>query len=204
MSSADKRIDVYISKAADFAKPILIHLRGLIHKACPDIEETIKWGMPAFYYKGPMCGMAAFKNHCAFNFWKTALMADKGKIFSNKKEKEGMGHLGKITTLEDLPADKLLIAYIKEAAQLNEDGIKLPPKAKKPEPKELLVPDYFQKALKKNKQALKTFEKFSYSHKKDYIDWITEAKREETRNKRIETAIEWMAEGKGRNWKYER
>jgi uncharacterized protein YdeI (YjbR/CyaY-like superfamily) len=203
MGKKDKRVDTYIEKSADFAKPILHHLRQLIHQACPDVEETIKWGFPNFDYHGIMCNMASFKHHCAFGFWKASLMSDPRKILSTTGE-NSMGHLGKIASLKDLPPDKTLLAYVKEAAKLNEEGVKRPMKPKSTEKKELIVPDYFKKALNKNKTASKVFEAFSYSHKKDYIEWITEAKTEETRNKRLTTAIEWIAEGKGRNWKYQK
>lgn len=201
MVKKDPRIDVYIAKSQDFAKPILEHLRDLVHKACPEVEETIKWGFPHFNYKGMMCSMAAFKKHCAFSFWKASLMKDK-KLIENAKSESAMGHLGKITSLKDLPSDKVLLSYIKEAMKLNEDDEKLSTKKVAKAKKEIIVPDYFIKALKKSKFAQKTFENFSPSHKKEYIEWITEAKTEETRNKRIATAIEWLAEGKQRNWKY--
>ena len=201
MGKKDQRVDAYIANSQDFAKPILEHLRELVHKAFPDIDETIKWGFPHFQYKGIVCSMAAFKQHCAVVFWKAALMSD--PIFVKNAEAESsMGHLGKITSLKDLPKDKILLSYIKEAAKLNEDDVKLPSKPKPKEKKELVVPDYFTKALKKNKKANEVFKNFAYSHKKEYVEWITEAKTEETRNKRIATAVEWIAEGKGRNWKY--
>ncbi len=194
-------IDLYIDKSADFAKPILTHLRDLVHVACPLVEEKIKWGFPHFDFKGEMmCSMAAFKNHCAFGFWKASLMKDKHQLFNAN---EAMGHLGKITSLKDLPTDKIMLAYIKEAMQLNIDGVKLPTK-KKSNSIIVRVPDYFIAALKENQSAEKQFTAFSPSHKKEYIQWITEAKTETTRNKRVETALEWIAEGKGRNWKYER
>lgn len=199
MGKRDRRIDEYISKSADFAKPILIHLRELIHKTCPDVEEKVKWGFPHFDYKGMLCHMASFKQHCAFGFWKAELMKDK-TLMQNAKSETAMGHLGKITSLKDLPSDKKLISYIKEAVKLNEDGVKLPPRKKSET--ETTVPDYFIKALKKNKTAFSTFENFSPSHKREYIEWIAEAKTEETRNRRIATAIEWTSEGKPRNWKY--
>lgn len=199
MGKRDGRVDEYISKSADFAKPVLIHIRELMNKTCPGVEETMKWGFPHFDYKGMLCHMASFKHHCAFGFWKAELMKDK-TLMQNAKSETAMGHLGKITSLNDLPADKKLISYIKEAVKLNDDGVKLPPRKKSK--KEIAVPDYFIKALKKNKTALKTFENFSPSHKKEYIEWIAEAKTEETRSRRITTAIEWMTEGKSRNWKY--
>lgn len=201
MPKKDKRIDAYIAKAKPFAQPILKHLRELVHKAAPQIEENIKWGMPSFEYKGNVCGMASFKEHVAFGFWKAAIMKDAEKLVGDNK---GMGHLGKVKKLSDLPSDKKIISYIIEAVKLNEDGIKLPTaakdaKKKKPEPK---APDYMMKALNKNKKALASFAAFSPSHKREYIEWITEAKTEATREKRIATMIEWIAEGKPRNWKY--
>jgi uncharacterized protein YdeI (YjbR/CyaY-like superfamily) len=201
MANKDARIDLYISKSADFAKPILIHLRKLVHSACPDVEEKIKWGFPHFDYKGMMCSMAAFKQHCAFTFWKAPLMKDKTLIV-NAESEAAMGHLGKITSLKDLPSDKKIISYIKEAMKLNEEGIKIPKKKPKTVNPEIVTPDYFLKALKRSKTALVTFENFSLSHKREYIEWITEAKTEATRNKRMETTIKWLAEGKPRNWKY--
>lgn len=201
MGKKDSRIDLYITKAKPFAQPILNHLRDLVHKGCPGIEETVKWGMPSFDYKGPFCSMAAFKEHAVFGFWKASLMKDAEKLKDNQQS--AMGHAGKIKSLKDLPSDKTLISWIKEAAKLNDDGIKLPPR-KKTEKKDLIIPDYFTKALSKNKRALLAFENFPPSHKKEYVEWITEAKTEDTRSRRMETALEWIAEGKGRNWKYER
>lgn len=200
MLNKDTRIDLYISKSADFAQPILTHIRELVHKTCSDVEETIKWGFPHFEYKGPLCDMAAFKQHCSFGFWKAALMKDK-TLIANAKSESAMGHYGKIKSIEDLPADKKIIAHIKDAMKLNEKGIKLPSK-KIASKKEITVPDYFLNRLKKNKKAFMTFENFSPSHKREYIEWITEAKTEETRYRRMETAIKWLTEGKSRNWKY--
>jgi len=201
MAKKDPRIDLYISKSAEFAKPILMHLRELVHAACPEVEETIKWSFASFDYKGPMCSMAAFKQHCAFGFWKASLMKDK-TLTKNAESESAMGHYGKITSLKNLPSDKKIIAHIKEAMKLNEKGIKLPSKKTDAAKKEIVVPDYFLKQLKKNKKAFTTFEAFSSSHKREYVEWITEAKTDETKNRRIETAIEWMSEGKSRNWKY--
>lgn len=202
MGKRIKEIDAYITKSADFAKPILKHLRELIHNACPDVEEKIKWGHPHFDYKGQMCGMAAFKQHCAFGFWKASLM-NLDKDFG-KGLMDAMGQMGRITSLKDLPSDKKLTAHVKEAMKLNDEGIKLPAKPRSTEKKELIVPDYFIKELNKNKKAKQVFDNFAYSHRKEYVQWITEAKTEDTRNRRMETALEWIAEGKGRNWKYEK
>lgn len=201
MGKKDPRVDAYIAKSREFAKPILEHLRGLVHKACPETEETIKWGFPHFDYKGMMCSMASFKQHCAFGFWKASLMKNK-KLMTNAKSETAMGHLGKITSLKDLPTDKVFLSYIKEAKQLNDDEVKLPVRQTAKDKNEIAVPDHLTKTLKKNKRALKVFEGFSPSHKREYVEWITEAKTEETRNKRITTAIEWLSEGKPRNWKY--
>lgn len=204
MAKKEQAIDSYIAKKADFAKPILNHIRNLVHKACPTVEEKIKWGMPFFDYKGEMlCHMASFKQHAVMGFWKAALMKDP-MLVENAKSETAMGHLGKITSLKDLPSDKKIAGYIKEAMLLNDKGIKLPAKEKTTVKKELIVPDYFIKALTRNKKAKLVFENFAYSHKKEYLEWIIEAKTEETRNKRMATALKWIAEGKGRNWKYAR
>lgn len=203
MEQPDQRIDAYIEKAQPFAQPILKHLRKLIHQANPGVKETIKWGMPSFDYKGPFCSMASFKQHVAFGFWKPSLLNDPHGYLQERSNQggEAMGNLGRITSLKDLPPDKVIIDFIKQAKKLNDDGIKLPPKPVK-EKTELVIPDYFTKALNKNKKALAVFENFSYSNKKEYLEWITEAKTEATQQKRLETAIEWISEGKIRNWKY--
>ena len=204
MAKKEKAIDAYISKSADFAKPILNHIRELVHKTCPDVEEKMKWSFPHFDYKGEMmCSMAAFKQHAVFGFWKASLMKDPVLVETAKSE-VAMGHLGRLTSVKDLPADKKMIAWIKEAMLLNDKGIKLAAKPKAADKKELIIPDYFIKALAKNKKAKQVFEGFAYSHKKEYVQWITEAKTEDTRNKRMATALEWLSEGKNRNWKYER
>jgi uncharacterized protein YdeI (YjbR/CyaY-like superfamily) len=201
MANKEKKIDAYIAKSADFAKPILTHIRELVHKTCPDVEEKMKWSMPFFDYKGEMlCHMAAFKQHAVMSFWKASLMKDP-ILMANAQSEASMGHLGRLTSMKDMPPDKKIVAWIKEAMSLNDKGIKVA-KPKPAEKKELVVPGYFTKALNKNKKALQTFEAFAYSNKRDYVEWITEAKTEETRNKRLAQAIEWMAEGKSRHWKY--
>ena len=197
MGTKDPRVDAYIAKSADFAKPILKYLRNVVHAGCADVEETIKWGFPHFDYKGVMCGMAGFKDHCSFGFWKAALI-----FGTNETVREGMGHLGKITSLSDLPDEKTLIGYVRKAAELNEKGIKAPDRSAPKKRKTLAMPDYFAAALAKSSKAKKTFDDFSPSHRREYIEWITEAKREETRQQRLATSIRWLAEGKPRNWKY--
>lgn len=191
MNKQDKRIDDYIEKSSDFAKPILNHLRELVHKACPEVKETMKWSFPNFDYKGAFCHMAAFKEHCSFTFLKASLMKNADTF--KAKQNESMGHLGKIKYLSDLPSDKILFSYLKEAIKLNDEGIKLPPKKKNSEPGELIIPQYLSNALSENHDANKIFEAFSPSHKKQYVQWLTEAKTEATRNKRIAKAIEQIA-----------
>lgn len=205
MAKTDKRIDTYIEKAQPFAQPILKHLRELIHEGCPGVEETVKWGMPSFEYKGPFFSMASFKQHAVFGFMKSELINDpKGYLQERKAHGgEAMGHGGRIQSLKDLPPDKVMLDFINQAKKLNDEGIKVPKKPTAPKA-DLVVPEYFMAAIAKNKDALRTFEAFSTSNKREYVDWITEAKSEATREKRMETAIEWMAEGKIRNWKYVR
>jgi uncharacterized protein YdeI (YjbR/CyaY-like superfamily) len=205
MAKKDKRVDAYIEKAQPFAKPILNHLRKLIHQGNPDVEETIKWGMPSFDYKGPYCSFASFKQHAVFGFWKPKLIKDpKGYLGERANQGgEAMGNLGRITSLKDLPPDKVLIDFIKQAKKLNDDGIKMPAKPKRPA-KELVIPEELSKALERDKKALKVFEAFSPSHKREYAEWIAEAKTEETREKRLLTAMEWIGEGKGRHWRYQK
>jgi len=198
MGKRDPRVDAYIAKSADFAKPILNHLREIVHAACPEVEETIKWSFPNFMCKGMLCSMASFKEHCSFGFWKGSLVLKNG----GGETEEGMGHFGRITELSDLPSKKVLTGYIKKAMKLNEDGVKKPTPLRPKVPREVVVPDDLAKALKGNAAAQAAFEKFSSSHKREYVEWITEAKTEATRTKRLQTAIEWMAEGKARNWKY--
>jgi uncharacterized protein YdeI (YjbR/CyaY-like superfamily) len=199
MSTRDSRVDRYIERSAEFAQPILTHLREVIHAACPEVEETMKWGFPHFMYKGILCSMASFKSHCAFGFWKGALVRESVPGLRTPAE-TAMGQFGRIGAIADLPDKKTLARCVVEAVRLNETGTK--PAKLKVARKELAVPDDLTAALKKNKKAQAVFEKLSYSHKKEYIEWITEAKTDATRLKRIKTAIEWMAEGKSRNWKY--
>jgi len=198
MGKKDPRVDAYIAKSAPFAQPILKHIRKQVHAACPEVQETIKWSMPHFDYKGVMAGMAGFKHHCTLGFWKHKLV-----VGNDRRSEEAMGQFGCITKVSDLPSDKVLAGYIKKAAQLNDAGIK---PVKKPMSKvkaPLRPPAYFLNALKQNKKAKATYDNFSYSCKKEYLMWVTEAKTEETRQRRLAQAIAWMAEGKQRKWKYQ-
>ena len=201
MGTRDKRIDAYIARSAGFAQPILSYLREVVHESCPEVEETMKWSFPHFMYKGILCSMASFKGHCAFGFWKGSLVMDGAE----GKSIEAMGQFGRITALQELPPKSTLLAYVKKARQLNDEGVKVLQKARpRGEKKDLVVPDYFLAAVKKNRKALATFEGFPYSHKKEYVQWVTEAKTDETRHRRLETSVEWLSQGKSRNWKYER
>ena len=196
MPTTDPRVDAYIAKSNDFAKPILTRIREMTHAACPDVEEKIKWGSPFFDYKGQMmCGMAAFKEHCALIFWKASL------IGAPPNGDKSRGSFGKLTSAKDLPSKKVFTEYIKAAMALNDAGItvKKPKTARKPEAK---VPKELADALKKNKKASTAFASFPPSHRREYCEWISEAKREETKSKRVAQAVEWIAEGKQRNWKY--
>ena len=204
---SDPKVDAYIEKAQPFAQPILTHLRKLLHKGCPDVEEAIKWGHPFFLYRGTILGhMAAFKQHCSFGFWGEEI----GATLRDAKvvQDGGMGSLGKITSVKDLPSEKEMLGWIRQSSALIDSGEHTSimagrnkvAKAPKPAPKS--SPE-FAAALKKNKKASVVFEAFSPSCKREYMEWIAEAKREETRDKRISQAVEWIAEGKQRNWKYQ-
>ncbi|UZT96539.1 YdeI/OmpD-associated family protein [Chryseobacterium fluminis] len=202
MKKYSAQVDEYIEKSRDFAKPVLHYLRELVHEYCPDAEETIKWSFPNFTYKGKiLCSMASFKQHCTFGFWLEKEMKTMREITKNI-EKNSMFSLGKITRIEELPSKPQLKNAILEAMELTDMGVtvkKAVPSAKEPE-----IPDAFQNALNDHQKALAVFEKGSASFRKEYISWIAEAKTEATRNKRIAQALEWIAEGKGRNWKYEK
>lgn len=198
------QFDTYIERSAQFAQPILTHLRKLVHQACPEVEEKMKWSFPNFDYKGSiLCSMAAFKQHCTFGFWLGGIMDDPDQIL-NKVGETAMGQLGKITSLSDLPKDEILIRYILEAKRLADEGVKLPKKAVSKTSADLDIPKELQDALNKSDKARATFDQFSNSNKKEYTMWILDAKTVSTRDKRIATAIEWMEEGKSKNWKYER
>lgn len=197
MPSHDPRVDAYIAKSADFARPILEEIRARVHAACPQVEETIKWGMPSFVHAGAiLCGMAAFKQHASFGYWKHALVM-------GEAERDGMGSYGRLASVRDLPPKARMQADLRKAMKLNEDGVK--PERRKSAPRPAPeVPDELASALEKNKAAKATFDAFAPGCRREYIEWIVEAKREETRAKRLAQALEWMAQGKRRNWKYEK
>jgi uncharacterized protein YdeI (YjbR/CyaY-like superfamily) len=200
MAKKDPRVDAYIAKSADFAKPVLNHIRKLVHSACPRVEETMKWSRPHFMYGGMICGMSAFKGHCALGFWHPLLRDS----IEGGGSRNGMGQFGRIASLSDLPTDAEIKRLVQVAMQLNDDGVKGPPKTKRKPPKVMAIPQELATAFKKNSAAKITFDGLSTSHKNEYLEWITEAKRDETRAKRVATTIEWLSEGKKRNWKYEK
>jgi hypothetical protein len=197
MKHRDPRIDAYIRKSAPFAQPILTHLRAVVHEACPDVEETMKWSFPHFDYKGIFCSMAAFKAHAAFAFWKGPLLAG---MLPNV-EQTAMGQFGRITSIADLPARKTLIRIVRAAAKLNDEGIKIE-RPGRPETAPLRPPADLLAALAANAKAAAAFKAFSPSQKREYVEWISEARQPATREKRLATAIDWLSQGKPRNWKY--
>ena len=200
MGITDPRVDAYIAKSAPFARPILAHIRKAVHTGCPDVEETMKWSFPHFVYKGMLCSMASFKAHCAFGFWKGSLLKDSvGSAASD----EAMGQFGRITSIDDLPASRQLVALVREATALNDQGVKVARRktARKAAP---IIPADFMKLLRGNRKALAAFTASSPSHQREYLDWFSEARTVETRERRMALALEWIAEGKGRNWKYEK
>ena len=203
MGTRSPLVDRYIANSAEFAQPILTHIREVVHAACPDVVEEMKWSVPHFTYKGMLCAMNAFKAHCGFGFWK-------GKLVVPDLAAEGAGQFGKLTSIKDLPSKKVLTGYIKVAMKLNDDGVQAPhvaaqrAKAKKTAAKPVVIPPELAAALKKNKKAAAAFDAMSPSHRREYATWIAEAKKDETKQRRLEKAIEQIAEGKSQNWKYEK
>ena len=201
MATNDPRVDAYIAKSQAFAQPILRHLRAVVHAACPDVEEAMKWSFPHFDYRGAMmCSMAAFKQHCAFGFWRGAQL-----LGADSRNAEAMGDFGRITSLSELPSNARIRSLVKQAMELTDSGTantarKKSPVAKKP----VRVPNDLAAALAKHKTAAAAFAAFPPSQRREYIEWITEAKTAATRERRLLTAIEWLTDGKTRNWKYQK
>ena len=196
MGTHDKRIDAYIAKAAPFARPILIHIRAVVHTACPEAEETLKWGAPAYTHHGILCITAAFKQHCALVLWRAPL------IVGAVKSRDSRGHFGKLTSVKDLPSKKILTDLLKQAVKLNEAGTTTSQRAKGKPKKSLPTPADLAAGLKKSAKARAAWADFSPSARREYIEWITDAKRPETRAGRLKTTIAWVTAGKQRNWKY--
>ena len=204
MGTRDPRVDAYIARSADFARPILEHLRDVVHAACPDAEETIKWGMPHFVWHGNLCAMSAFKAHCAFGFWKGR------QLVGDSASDDAMGQFGRITSVAGLPPRRTMEKYVKDAVKARANAAAATTAAaprKKPAPRApLTVPPELaaELAKPKHRKAKAFFDQLPPSHRREYIEWITDAKRDETRHKRLTTTLEWLAEGKSRTWKYER
>lgn len=202
MGKRTAEVDTYIGQAKDFAKPILKHLRRLVHRACPDVQESIKWGFPFFVYRGPLCNMAAFKEHVAFGFWKSRLISDRKGYLKPRANRggEAMGNLGRIISVDALPPEQVIVDFVKQAVLINARGTKSPIVRKKKSP--LRIPDFFMSSLQKNKRAFAIFMEFSPTQKREYVEWVMEAKGADTREQRLRVARKWIGEGKVRNWKY--
>jgi len=197
MATRDRRVDAYIAKSADFARPILIHLRGVVRSACPDAEETIRWGMPHFLHHGLLCRMAAFKQHCAFGFWRRAQL-----VRGSAREAQALGQFGRITRISDLPSRRTLLALVRRAARLNEAGPGTTPATKRPPRPAPRTPPDLRAALAGNARARATFAALPPSGRREYVDWLLDAKRAETRARRLQQTVVWLAAGKARNWRY--
>lgn len=200
MKNTLPEVDRYIENAAPFARPILERIRRAFHAAHPEVRETIKWSFPHFEYKGLLGSMAAFKQHVSWGFWKGRLMSDPEAIIPPVGETSMGG--AKFASVKDLPSEKVMVAYVREAIRLNEEGVKPQRAPRTKERPEAEIPADLATALKKSAGARKVFDGFSPSQRREYIEWITEAKQEATRRKRLSQAVEWIAEGKQRNWKY--
>jgi uncharacterized protein YdeI (YjbR/CyaY-like superfamily) len=198
MGARDPRVDAYIERSEGFARPILSYLRELVHEVAAEATETMKWSFPHFEQRGILCSMAAFKRHCAFGFWKASLL-----FGETAPSGEAMGQLGRITSLEDLPPREELVRLLEEAVRLNEEGVKAGARSKAPRPAPE-TPEDLAAALAENPAAEATFEGFPPSHRREYVEWITEARTAPTRQRRLDQAVAWMAEGKSRHWKYQR
>lgn len=205
MSNRDTRIDDYISNAGAFAQPILIHIRELIHITIPEIQETIKWGMPSFDYKGALCNFASFKAHCSFGFWKPTLINDPTGLLQNNAANggEAMGNMGRLTSIQDLPSDAIFMDWLLQAKRLNDQGISIKKGPRKETPN-LSLPECMISAFSENNKAKVQFEGFSQACQNEYIIWISEAKREETKMKRLEIALVDIELGRKRNWQYQK
>jgi uncharacterized protein YdeI (YjbR/CyaY-like superfamily) len=198
LGGRDPRVDAFIGKAAPFARPILAHIREVVHDACPEVEETLKWNSPAFMYHGILCMMSAFKEHAILGFWKGSLIVGP----DGRKFDKAMGNFGRLTEVKQLPSRRLLASYVRQAMRLNAEGVKVPRKTAARRKAPLRMPADLGTALRKNSKARASWEAFSPSHRREYVEWITEARRPETREARVVTAVKWLAQGKSRNWKY--
>lgn len=202
MAKRSPEVDAYITGSAEFARPILSRIREAFHAGCPALDERIKWGVPSFEYKGLLGGMAAFKKHVAFGFWKSRLMKSFSERFAAAPRASFMG--ARLESVKDLPPKRVMVAFVREAVRLNEEAIREPRPARPSRPSRVAVPRDLKIAIAANARATKTFDALPPSAKRDYVEWIVEARTEATRARRLDTAVQWLAEGKRRNWKYER
>lgn len=200
MGTRSPEVDAYIAAAAEFARPILEKIRAAFHAGCPELEERLKWGAPSFEYKGPLGGMTAFKRHAAFGFWKARLMTDAHGLFAGAPRASAMGV--RVESLAQLPPRRVLVAYVKEARRLNDAGITEPRRARPKRAAPVTLPPDLAAALASNARARRTFEAFPPSCRREYVEWISEARRDATRARRLATTLEWLAQGKRRNWRY--
>jgi uncharacterized protein YdeI (YjbR/CyaY-like superfamily) len=199
MTTRDPRIDAYIARAPDYARPILGYVRAAVTGASPKIEETLKWGRPHFLYKGLVCGVSAFKAHCAFGFWRGSLVVRP----PSGRSAGGMGQFGRVTRVADLPSRAAIGKLVRAAMALNDAGVKSPTRAKRAPRPPARVPADLARGLKADAKARATFAALSPSGKREYVEWLADAKRAETRERRLATTLEWLAAGKSRNWQYE-
>lgn len=204
MGQRDPRVDEYIARSGDFAKPILKRLRAAIHRGCPAVAEELKWNAPFFVYKGILCMMAAFKRHCTFGFWKHGLLKKRVKKVLPVGTKIMMGRFDRLDSQADLPDERTLVRLVREACVLNDLDLKTPRKVLPGKKRPLAVPTFFLQAVRANRKAWEAYKSGSYTFKKEYVEWVREAKSNDTRERRLRTAVAWMAQGKSRNWKYER
>lgn len=199
-TARDPRHDAYIANAAPFAQPILRHLRALVHRACPEVVETIKWSSLFYEHHGVLCFMSEFKQHCGFGFWHRGMAS----VIAERPATKAMGNFGRVTSLADLPPDHILLRYLKAAVSLNESKVSSSARPSRKSRPAGMVPPILTAALKRNRAAADAFAAFNPSRRREYIEWIAEAKREETQARRVAQAVEWIADGKSRNWRYER
>ena len=201
MSQRYPSVDAYLRKAPAFAQPIIEHLREVVHAACPEVEECIKWNCPFFVYRGPVCAVAAFKAHCRIGFWKADVLR-KGPAAA-----AALASLERVTQVSEFPSRAALTALVQGAVKLNEDGVlaewQKAQQERRKNPVPVKPPPALAAALKKNARARKTWDAFTPSHRRDYVVWIAAAKTDETRDRRVQQTVEWLAEGKTRHWKYQ-
>lgn len=196
MNEASENITAYIEKATPEFKEVMIALRSVLNNPNFDIKEDWKWGAPNFNNEGMICWLAHFRNHVGMNFFKGTLIKDKYNLFTHYREEKGNRQL-KFSDINQIIPEQIEY-YIEEAIKLNQENIKVVKKEI-----DTSLPLDLETELNNNPKAKMFFESLAPSYKRDYIEWIEEAKREATRTKRLATTMEWLSEGKKKNWKYE-